>query len=68
MGLVHFKMLIFSDFSSMGVGLEKCHPLQVAKFLMLLVQNCLRYVNIMTFESILSVFMFKTGMLQRIIN
>ena len=23
MGLVHFKILIFSDFSSMGVGLEK---------------------------------------------
>ena len=23
MGLVHYKILIFSDFSSMGVGLEK---------------------------------------------
>ena len=73
MGLVHFKILIFSDFSSMGVGLEKgivkfCHPLQVANFSMLLVQNCLRYVNVMTFESILVVFLFKTGMFQRIIN
>ena len=31
-----------------------CHPLQVANFSMLLVQNCLRYVNIMTFERIVS--------------
>ena len=45
-----------------------CHPLQVANFSMLLVQNCQRYVNIMTFESILGVFLFKTGMFQRIIN
>ena len=45
-----------------------CHPLQVANLSMLLVQNCLRYVNIMTFESILGVFLFKTGMFQRIIN
>ena len=35
---------------------------------MLLVQNSLRYVNIMTFESILCVFLFKTGMFQRIKN
>ena len=45
-----------------------CHPLQVANFSMLLVQNCLRYVNIMTFESILCVFLFKTGLFQRIKN
>ena len=73
MGLVHFKILIFSDFSSfggrVGKGIVKfCHPLQVAKFSMLLVQNCLRYVNIMTFESILGAFLFKTGMFQRIKN
>ena len=43
-----------------------CHPLQVANLSMLLVQNCLRYVNIMNFESILDVFLFKTGMIQRI--
>ena len=45
-----------------------CHPLKVANFTMLLVQNCLRYVNIMTFESILGVCLFKTGMFQRIKN
>ena len=45
-----------------------CHPIQVANFSMLLVQNCLRYANIMTFESILGVFLFKTGMFPRIIN
>ena len=33
---------------------------------MLLVQNSLRYVNIMTFESVLGVFLFNTGMFQRI--
>ena len=71
MGLVHFKKLIFSDFSSrrgrVGNGSVKfCHPLQVANFSMLLVQNCLRYVNIMTFESILGVILFNTGMFQRI--
>ena len=73
MGLVHFKILIFSDFSSMGGRVRKgilkfCHPLKVAIFSMLLVQYCLRYVNIMTFEIILGVFLFKTGMFQRIIN
>ena len=45
-----------------------CHPLQVANFSMLLVQNCLHYLNIMTFESILGVFLFKTDMFQRIKN
>ena len=45
-----------------------CHSLQVANFSMLLVQNSLHYVNIMTFESILGVFLFKTGMFQRIEN
>ena len=42
-----------------------CHPLQAAIFSMLLLQNNLYYVNIMTFESILCVFLFKTGMFQR---
>ena len=52
-----------------GKGIVKFrHPLQVANFSMLLVQNSLRYVNIMTFESILNVFLFKTGMFQRIKN
>ena len=53
----------------MGVGLEKeslnSVKLQVANFSMLLVQNSLRYVNILTFESILGVFLFKTGMFQK---
>ena len=39
-----------------------CHPLPVANFSMRLVQNSLRYVNIMTVESILGVFLFKTGL------
>ena len=49
MGLVHFKILIFSDFSSIHGGrFEKgivkfCHPLQVANFSMLLVQSCKYY-------------------------
>ena len=64
MGLAHFKILIFSDFSSMGVGLEKilvkfCHPLPVADFSMRLVQNSLYYVNIMTVESTIGVYLFK---------
>ena len=45
-----------------------CHPLEVANFSMLLVQNSLHYVIIMTFESFLGVFLFKTGMFQRIKN
>ena len=45
-----------------------CHPLQVANLSMLLVQIRLLYVNIMTFESFLCVFLFKTGMFQRIKN
>ena len=57
----------------MGVGSKKgivkfCHLLQVANFSMLLVQNSLRYVNIMTFESILGVCLFKTVMFQGIKN
>ena len=36
------------------------------KFSMLLVQNTLRYINTVTFESILGVFLFKTGTFQRI--
>ena len=42
--------------------------LALSYFSMLLVQNSLRYINIMTFESILSVFLFKTGMFLRIKN
>ena len=73
MGLAHFKILIFfrlfKDGGRVGKGIVKfCHPLQVANYSMLLVQNSLRYINIMTFESILSVFLFKTGMFQRIKN
>ena len=74
MDLVHFKILffffrLFKYGGRVGKGIVKfCHPLQVANFSMLLVQNCLRYVNIMTFESILGVFLFKTGMFQRIKN
>ena len=45
-----------------------CHPFQVVNFAMLLVKNSLHYVNIMTFDSILGVFLFKTGMFQRIEN
>ena len=56
--------------STLGVGLKGivtfCHPLQVANFSLLLVQNSLRYVNTMTFESILSICLFKTGVFQRI--
>ena len=37
-------------------------PLPVANFSMRLVQNSLRYVNIMTVGSILGVFLFKTGL------
>ena len=45
-----------------------CHSLQVANYSMLLVQNNLHYVNFITFESILGVYLFKTGMFQRIKN
>ena len=73
MGLVHFKKLIFFRLFKYGGRVRKgivtfCHPLQVANFSMLLVQNRLRYVNIMTFGNILGVFLFKTGMFQSIIN
>ena len=70
MGLAaHFKILIFSDFSSIGIGLEKyiekfCHPLQVSNFSLLLVQNSLHYVNIMTFQRILGVF-FQDGFVSK---
>ena len=71
MGLAHFKILLFSDFfkhgGRVGTGIVKfCHPLQVAILSLLLVQNSLRYVNTMTFESILSIYLFKTRLLQRI--
>ena len=76
MGLVHFKILIFFRIfkygGRVGKGIVKfCDPVQLANFSMLLVQNCLRYINItsrMTFESVLCVFLFKTGMFQRIKN
>ena len=58
---------LFKYGGRVGKGIVKfCHPLQVANFSMLLVQNSLRYINIMTFESILSVFLFNTVMFQRI--
>ena len=70
MGLAHFKILIFFRFfkygGRVGKGIVKfCRQLQVVNLSMLLGQNSLRYVNIMTFESILAVFLFKTGMFQR---
>ena len=73
MGLAHFKILIFFRLFKYGGRVGKqlvkfCHPLQVANFSMLLVQNSLHYVNIMTSESFLGVFLFKTGMFQRIKN
>ena len=73
MGLAHFKILIFFRLFKYGGRVGKrlvkfCHPLQVANFSLLLVQNSLHYVNIMHFESILGVFLFKTGMFQRIEN
>ena len=72
MGLAHFKTLIFRLFKHGGrVGkilVKFYHSLPVANFSMRLVQNSLRHVNIMTFESILGVFLFKTGLCQRIKN
>ena len=73
MGLAHFKILIFFRLFKYGgrvgkIPVKFCHPLQVANFSMRLVQNSLRYVNIMAFESILCVFLFKTGLFQRIKN
>ena len=73
MGLAHFKILIFFRLFKYGGRVGKrlvkfCHPLQVANFSLLLVQNSLLYVNIMNFESTLGVFLFKTGMFQRIEN
>ena len=47
-------------------GGDICFPLKTPSSLsMLLVQNSLHCVNIMTFESILGVFLFKTGMLKK---
>ena len=61
-----FRLFKYGD--RVGKILVKfCHPLQVANFSMRLVQNSLRYVN-MTLESILGVFLFKTGLFQRIKN
>ena len=72
MNLAHFKILIFSNFSSMGVGLKKESQNFVIhsklQIFYALVQNSLRYVNIMSFESILGACLFKTGMFQRIKN
>ena len=70
MGLAGVKIFIFFLLFKYGGRAGKrlvkfCHPLQVAKFSMLLVQNSLHY---MIFESILIVCLFKTGMFQRIEN
>ena len=65
MGLAHFKIFfrLFKNWGRVGKGIVKfCHPLQVADFSMLLVQNSKRYVNIMTSDSILCVFLLKTDM------
>ena len=66
MGLAHFKILIFFRLFKYGGRIGKrlvrfCHPLQVANFSMLLVQNSLYYVNIMTFESFLGGFFVQDG-------
>ena len=45
-----------------------CRPIQAANLSTLLVQNSLYDVNIMTFESILGVFLFRTGLFQIIEN
>ena len=73
MGLAHFKILIFFRLFKYGGRVGKilvkiCHPFPVAILSMRLVQNSLRCINIMTFESILGVFLFKTGLFQRIKN
>ena len=73
MGLAHFKILIFFGLFYYGDRVGKrlakfCHPLQAANFSMILVQNSPYCVNNMPFESILGVFLFKTGMFQRIEN
>ena len=74
MGLAHFKILIFF-FSLLKYGgrvvkrvVKICKRLNAANLSMLLVQNSLHYINIMTFERILGVFLIKTGMFQRITN
>ena len=60
---------LFKYGGRVGKGIVKfCHPLQGANISMRLVQNSLRYVNIMNFESILGVFLFKAGMFQRFKN
>ena len=68
-----FQNIDFFQLFKYGGRVEKgivkfCHPLQVANFSMLLVQNSLRCINIRTFESILGACLFKTGMFQRIKN
>ena len=72
MGLAHFNidfLRLFKYGGRVGKGIIKfCRPLHVANISMLLVQNSLRYLNIITFESILGVLLFKTGMFQRIKN
>ena len=48
---------LFKNGGRVGKGIVKfCHPLQVANYSMLLVQNSLRNVNTMTFVSIQGVF------------
>ena len=66
MGLVHFKILIFFRLFKYGGRVGKR---LVANCSILLVQNSLHYLNIMTFESFFFFFFFfKTGMFQRIEN
>ena len=60
---------LFKYWGRVGKGIVKfCHPLQVANFSMFLIQNSLRYVNMIAFESIVGVYLFKAGMFQRIKN
>ena len=73
MGLAYIQNIDFFRLFKYGGRVGKrlvkfCHPVQVANFSLLLVKNSLHNVNNMTFESILGVFLFKTGMFQRIEN
>ena len=70
MGLAYFKLLIFSDFSSMGVGLENeiLSSTSSCKFFYAFSPKLSALRKYYDFESILGVFLFKTGIFQRIEN
>ena len=61
MGLAYFKIFIFFRLFKYGGRVGKrlvtfCHPLRVASFSTLLVQNSMHYTNIMTFEQFRFIF------------